>query len=86
MKATTTPAELKALLKQMQHRERFVFNCAKHTTVEIYCTVLYDKTSGSDKNIKISVISEDGETKHQNKLLRLFTENNFNQLNTLIQP
>jgi len=66
MKKPETIEAFTALIKDMDHRERFVFKSsellkdqnADIDNVEIYATVLYDKatfSNGVDTNIKVSL-------------------------------
>ena len=93
-----TMDEFKALIKSMSHRERFVFEAVKRDengdiwSVEIYATEVNHNMSGSDMNIKVSLVDICGKTcspvpKHTiSKYLRLFKENWWNMLyNELIK-
>jgi hypothetical protein len=82
MEAPINVAELKLMLKSMNHRERFVFQCKNHKTVEVYKTFLYDTTN--EANICLTIIYSDGQTKKQNKLLKLFSDKIYKQLLEII--
>jgi hypothetical protein len=84
MKKPKNMNEFIELINSMNHRERFVFDCLDFQVLEIYSTTLFESRA-SDTNIKITLIDQSGKQKSQNRLLRLFTDKNFNQLFNLIK-
>jgi plasmid replication initiation protein len=83
MQKPNTSKEFKQLIKNMQHRERFVFKLNNGGSLEVYFTILFE-SKHADENICLTVITQEGAESKKSKLLRLFTDDYFEKIYSLI--
>lgn len=84
MEKPKTIEGFKALLKSMEHRERFIFKIRDNKGyLEVYST--YTKEGYGCTNICLQVVNEDGAGKPNNKLLKLWNDNYFKQIYELLK-
>ncbi len=83
MKAPNTINELKEIIKNMEHRERFIFKVPSmtDTNIEVYHTLL---ESNYKSNICLTFVNGD-KNKPRNRLLKLWSEKNYENLFNLIK-
>lgn len=84
MKAPETIQEFKKMLNSMQHRERFIFNLNNDLgLLEVYATITNE--GFGEKNIYLQIVNEEGNQKPKNKLLKLWSNEYFEQIFKLLK-
>ena len=78
MKAPKTVIELKSLMKDMIHRERFVFQIDSKT-IEVYNAILKDNVN-KERNITLTILNGETVLQNKSKMYKLWKDSDFEKL------
>ena len=86
MQTPQTVQGFKTLVKNMTHRERFVFPLKKGGNIEVYHTIKFESPKAPE-NICLTVIDENGNKETTiNRLLNLWSDSYFQKIYDLLAP